>query len=127
MTRVFVEMTRFLKKWYDAGLTDEDLNEFQIKLILNPEQGDVIPGTGGLRKTRVAIGEKGIGKRSGARVIYVDFIVYEKIYLFDVYPKNVKIDLSSEEKKLIKKALESLEHELKRKGLKKGEIKHEKS
>lgn len=115
MRREFIELPKFLEKWKNAGLTEDDLKELEIYLCENPKLGTIIPGTGGLRKLRYSLKDK--GKRGGARVVYVDFAFYEKIYLFSVYAKAEKIDLTQSEKENIKKAIKSLERELERKRL----------
>jgi hypothetical protein len=91
------------------GLTDDDLNDLEIFLTNNPEYGDVIPGTNGLRKLRWAA--KGKGKRGGARVLYLDILVVEKIYLITAYSKDTKIDLSASEKKEIKELIYILKNQ----------------
>jgi hypothetical protein len=63
----------------------------------HPNAGDVIPGSGGVRKLRWAA--RGKGKRGGARVIYVYVVVAARIYLMRCYAKNVKTDLTADEKK----------------------------
>lgn len=110
MTREFIILPEFEKCWGNTGLTEEDLRELQNYLCSYPESGDVAPGTGGLRKLRW--GAKGKGKKGGARVVYVDFAYYEKIYLIGAYPKNEKIDLSESEKTVVKKLIKILEQEL---------------
>lgn len=66
-------------------------------------------GTGGLRKIRIPM--EGIGKRSGAKVIYVDIEIKECIYLIDVYAKNEQIDLTEKEKKMLSKLVSVLKEE----------------
>jgi hypothetical protein len=66
-------------------------------LIEHPDSGDVIPGTGGVRKLSWAA--RGKGKRGGARIIYVYVVVVARIYLLRCYAKNVQTDLTSQEKK----------------------------
>jgi hypothetical protein len=66
-------------------------------LIDRPDAGEVIPGSGGVRKLRWAA--KGKGKRGGARIIYLYVVVAARIYLIRCYAKNVKTDLSADEKK----------------------------
>ena len=50
MTRTFVEVPMFTKKWHSLGLTDNNLKDLQNELLKNPKAGDVIKGTGGLRE-----------------------------------------------------------------------------
>ena len=88
------------------GLNDDDLITLQKILLKDPKIGDVIPGTGGIRKIRIPVDN--IGKRSGGRVIYIDIEVKESIYLLDVYAKNEKTDLTEKEKKLLSKLVERL-------------------
>lgn len=90
------------------GLTDEELRKLENVLIENPKAGDAIQGTGGLRKIRVAMENKGKGKRGGARVIYVDIEVKEIIYFINVYTKNEKDDLTEDEKKAFKAIIKIL-------------------
>jgi len=65
-----------------------------------PEAGDVIPGSGGVRKLRWAA--KGKGKRGGARIIYLYVVVHARIYLIRCYAKNVKTDLTAGEKRQLR-------------------------
>jgi hypothetical protein len=59
---IFVETTLFTRQ-INALVDDDDYADFQRELANDPEAGDVIPGTGGLRKIRMAA--KGRGKRGG--------------------------------------------------------------
>jgi hypothetical protein len=70
-------------------------------LIDHPDAGDVIPGAGGARKLRWAA--KGKGKRGGARIIYVYVVVAARIYLLRGYAKNVRTDLTADEKKELRR------------------------
>ena len=79
MTREFIILPEFQKCWQQSGLDDEDLRELEIYLCLNPTSGDVIPGTGGLRKLLWSLEDK--GKRGGLRTLYVDFAYYGKYIL----------------------------------------------
>ena len=71
-----------------------------VYLIDHPDAGDVIPGSGGVRKLRWAA--KGKGKCGGARSIYLYVVVAARIYLIRCYAKNVKTDLSVDEKKQLR-------------------------
>jgi hypothetical protein len=68
-------------------------------LAENPLAGDEIPGTGGVRKVR--FGASGRGKRGGARVIYYYLDETMPLYALLAYAKNVKDDMSSEEKRTV--------------------------
>lgn len=107
MNRGFIHLHSFDKEWHNLGLTDEDLKELQNTLSSNPYAGDVIRGTSGCRKVRIEMQDR--GKRSGARVIYIDFAILEKIYLLNVYAKNDKVDLSPNDYSFIKRLVKQLE------------------
>lgn len=107
MTREFIILPEFDRQWKAMGLTDTDLKRLQEQLLLNPKDGTVIQGTGGLRKTRFAF--QGKGKSGSVRVAYIDFEVYERIYLITAYPKSEKDNLTGEERNEIKKMIGILE------------------
>jgi len=67
--------------------------------------------TGGVRKMRFAFEQR--GKSGSVRVIYVDFEIYEKIFLITAYPKNEKDNLSDSERAEIKQMIQTLENQLK--------------
>jgi hypothetical protein len=95
MERTFIMTRPFDSQWNDLGLDDRDLADFQNRLKENPIEGDLIQGTGGLRKTRIRLFAR--GKRSGARVTYLDLPEYGIIYLLMIYAKNEKQDLTRRE------------------------------
>ena len=109
MTRTFKEVPTFTRKWKELGLTDENLRDLQNILLENPKAGDAIQGTGGIRKIRIPIENK--GKRGGGGVIYVDIELKETIYFINVYAKNEKDDLTEEEKKAFKAVVKILKEE----------------
>lgn len=109
MRRSFVLTSGFEKSWADLGLGDDELRVLQSLLIHDPESGDVIQGTGGARKIRIPM--EGRGKSGGGRVIYVDVVVRERIYLLLAYPKNVQADLTPEQKKLVRKIIQTIKEE----------------
>lgn len=101
MTREFIMLPEFDRQWKAMGLGDKELKTLQEELTVNPQKGAIIPGTGGLRKIRVAFEKR--GKSGSARVCYVDFAVYERIYLITAYTKNEKDNLSKAERNDIKR------------------------
>ena len=88
MTRTFVELPIFRTRWKEMGLNDDDLRRLQEELLSDPKIGEVMRGTGGVRKMRFAFQKR--GKSGSVRVIYVDFEVYEKIFLITAYTKTRK-------------------------------------
>lgn len=91
------------------GLGDDALPHLEEVLLQDPQIGDVIEGTGGARKMRIAL--DGRGKSGGGRVIYVDIFEREQLYLLFAYPKNVRENLSAEQKKMIHKLIEEIRKE----------------
>jgi hypothetical protein len=89
-----------------AGLSDAERTELVEFLALNPEEGDVIQGTGGLRKLRWA--RTGKGKRGGYRAIYYFFTEEVPIYLLAVYAKNQQVDLNTQQKARLTELAEEL-------------------
>ena len=81
-------------------MNDDEYRELQEVLIYRPDLGDVIQGTGGLRKIRWM--RKGRGKRSGVRVIYYWLMDDKQILMLYIYPKSQQEELTSEQKKTLK-------------------------
>jgi mRNA-degrading endonuclease RelE of RelBE toxin-antitoxin system len=82
----FIE-TRAFTKLVLEYLTDTEYAELQAALIVDPEAGSVIPGSGGVRKLRWAA--SGRGKRGGYRIIYYVRRTSGVIWMLTIYPKNV--------------------------------------
>lgn len=85
------------KRRADELLTEAEQDAVTDLVAYDPTRGVVIPGTGGLRKLRIATG--GSGKRGGARVIYYFYNEEVPILLMAIFAKNKKADLSEREKK----------------------------
>jgi len=95
----FIETPIFTQE-IGAFLSDEEYRSLQLALLFRPEQGAVIPGSGGLRKLRW--GFRGKGKRGGCRIIYY-WDKQETIYMLFVYPKSKQEDLTLAQMKLLAK------------------------
>ncbi len=83
-------------------LSDSEYAALQGALIVNPEAGDLTPGTGGLRKLRWLEPKRGKGKRGGTRIIYYWFEPRSAIYLLVVYSKGERDDLTAREKRVLR-------------------------
>ena len=115
MDREFIRLPEFEKHCKRIGLTEEDVKSIESELLFNPLLGDVMEGTGGLRKFRFAL--PNAGKSGGTRVIYIDFAFYEKIYLIAVFAKSDVGNLSKAERNELRGLVNLLESELRRKRL----------
>ena len=100
---VIVEVRGFTARFCDL-LPDEEYRLLQLELIRDPEAGRVIPGTGGLRKLRWAVG--GRGKRGGARVIYFWHRKSQHLLMLFVYPKNERSDLTAAQRRALRQIVE---------------------
>lgn len=109
MTHEFVYTEPFRKCWKAMGLSEDDLKKLEEILLENPQLGDVIEGTGGARKMRIQIENR--GKSGGGRVIYVDVFEKEKLYFLLAYPKNVQDNLTPDQKKQVRKLVEAIKKE----------------
>jgi len=94
----FIETPLFTKK-VQALLEDDEYKSLQIALLLRPEQGSIIPGSGGLRKVRWA--RKRMGKRGGIRLIYYWDKKTESFYMLLIYSKSKKDDLSQDQLRIL--------------------------
>lgn len=88
----FVE-TKLFTKLVQTYLSDDDYAALQQSLIANPQAGDVIPGSGGVRKLRW--GGTGRGKRGGLRAVYYLRLSKGEIWMLTLYAKNVADNISA--------------------------------
>ena len=78
-------------------------------LLKNPALGQIMEGTGGIRKVRFPLENR--GKSGSVRVCYTDFAEYEVIYLITAFEKKEQENLTMEEKNAIKKLVKALKEE----------------
>ncbi len=104
MKALFVELPAFERNRSEY-LTDEAYRGLQNEMLKDPEAGDVIAGTGGLRKLRHGDATRGKGKRGGLRVIYFWWEPKKQFWMFTLYDKDELDDLSPKEKTLLKTLL----------------------
>lgn len=105
MKATFVELPPFQRlrtEYFD----DESFRNLQNLLMKDPEAGDMIKGTGGLRKVRYADERRGKGKRGGLRVIYYWKGAGDQIWLFTVYDKDEADDLTADQCRVLKQRLD---------------------
>ena len=91
-----VETSTFARR-AERLLSAREYEDLILYLALHPESGDVVPGTGGLRKVRFAA--KGRGKSGGVRAIYYFVDADNPLYALLLYGKNEQSDLAPKQKK----------------------------
>ena len=94
----FVETPIFTAR-LTAQIRDSEYRLLQLALVLRPEQGPVISGSGGLRKLRWGVA--GRGKRGGLRIIYYWAPVEQAVFLLYVYAKNDQGDLTAAQTRIL--------------------------
>ena len=103
----FIETRQFSDVLYDY-LDEDSYQELQISLIERLDQGDIIPGGGGIRKLRFAA--QGKGKRGGVRVIYYWVTKAGQIYMIALYPKGRKDNLTDAEVAELRSLAKEIRH-----------------
>ena len=87
-------------------MTDEEYRAFQWHLMVSPEAGDIIRGSGGVRKVRWS--QQGRGKRGGVRIIYYWKKTADEIWLLTIYSKGERATISGP---VLKKIAEEINNE----------------
>ena len=99
---VFVETPIFYRRVQEY-MDDDEYAELQTFLADRPEAGNVIKGSGGMRKLRWS--GSGRGKRGGLRVIYYWWVAKDRISMLLMYPKNEQDDLTADQLKQLRNQL----------------------
>lgn len=105
----FVHLRTFEASAADVPIEDDALRSLQLTLAENPEAGQTIVGTGGVRKIR--LGVKGKGKSGGARVLYYVVVRRQVIYLLLAYDKSEADSISDRGKRQLRALVKQLEEE----------------
>ena len=100
---VIIETSVFTRR-VTKLLTEDEYRQFQSFLVEHPEEGAIIPGSGGLRKIRWS--GSGRGKRGGSRIIYYWATNKGQILMLFIYAKNERDNLTSEQLKLLSRIVE---------------------
>lgn len=112
MKATLVELSPF-ERYRKNYLDDESFRVLQQELMQSPLSGDVIMGTGGLRKLRFSDPYQGKGKRGGTRIIYYWWDHGPQFWLFTLYNKDELADLTNDQRQLLS---QMLKQELKARG-----------
>lgn len=102
-TMQFIETSVFTRQ-VTALLADDEYSQLQLALSARPDLGAIIPHSGGLRKARWSISDR--GKRGGVRVIYYWVVAQNQILMLFMYPKSERDDLSPQQIKILREIVE---------------------
>ncbi len=108
-----IQLQTFMSAWKSLKLTDADLQALEVILLKNPQCGDVMQGTGGLRKVRFAPPSMHTGKSGGTRVVYIFLQEGSAFYLFTIFGKTSRANLTAAEKSLYRSVVLDLRNYLK--------------
>ncbi len=86
----FIESSIF-QRMLPVYLGDDEYSELQQFLLQNPEAGELVPGSGGVRKVRWA--RPGMGKRGGLRIIYFVQRQPDEFWMLTLYAKARRKDI----------------------------------
>jgi len=111
----FIELPPFTRRWDQMGLdVEEDLLALQVMIMADPEGGELITGTGGLRKMRFAPARWNTGKSGAARVMYAYFRDFGVVLLCVAHGKNEVETISKAVRNYLAKLIGETERELHR-------------
>jgi len=102
----FVEVPEFTRDLRRVG-DDQTLQALQLELLRDPAKGELMRGTGGLRKVRLKL--PGRGKSGGARVIYLHLPRAEKVIFLFVYTKARQSDLTPDQRSRLRRLAAQIE------------------
>ncbi len=103
---IFIETSVFTRH-LEKLMSDDEYRLLQKELVTNPDKGDLIRHSGGLRKLRWAA--VGRGKRGGLRIIYYWVVTEHQIYMLYIYPKSKQEDLTYTQLQTLKRIIEERE------------------
>ena len=104
MLTTIVETAEFIGQ--ASFLSNNEIDDLTFHLAQNPKAGDLIQGTGGVRKLRW--GSKGKGKRGGGRVIHYYSAKAGCVYILAAFDKSIKINLTKAERNTLKSLVKLL-------------------
>jgi hypothetical protein len=101
-----IETPAYLASAKDEKVTDEEREEIVSFIAKNPTTGELMVGTAGARKVRIA--GRGKGKSGGYRVITFYAAEDIPVFLLDIYSKDSQANLSKAERNELRKILTDL-------------------
>ena len=99
---IFIETSIFTSE-VQTLLADDSYRKLQQAILVRPEAGNLIPGSGGLRKLRWNLPQA--GKRGSLRIIYYWDIPSETIYMLLAYKKSKQEDLTQDQLRILSRLI----------------------
>ena len=109
---ILIRETPLFTKAFDKIASEKERRDLYVHLAARPDDGDVISGSGGLRKLRWK--RPGMGKRGGMRVIYYYFDQFGLISLLVAYAKSEKEDISKQDVAVMAALVDKIKEEWRR-------------
>lgn len=110
----FVCLVPFMRKWEKLGLTEDDMIALENMLLDNPDRGDTVAGTGGMKKIRFARKRSDQGKSGSNRAMYLYLEAYGTVFFIVLFDKRDKDDVTQSEVNALAKYAAILKEEEKR-------------
>ncbi len=111
MDRIFVYSPLIEEVLAEFANRDELAKQIEDEILKNPEAGDIVQGTGGIRKMRLADPGRSKGKRGGLRVFFLDLPDKERTHLIYLLRKGEADDISPDEKQTLKELVARIKKE----------------
>ncbi len=110
---VFIESRAFTARLEQlaGSAAAEVLSRIQEDLLANPVRGNMVQGLGGIRKARVSNPARGKGKRGGFRYFFLYVERRQHIHLLFLLDKDEKEDVSSEERRILRRMVEGIKRQ----------------
>jgi len=105
-----IETESYLRAAKDAGMADAEMTAAVDLVASNPESGDLMQGTGGVRKTRLA--GRGKGKSGGYRIVWYFGGGDIPVFLLTVFGKGEKANLTQGERNALRSLTATLRESL---------------
>jgi hypothetical protein len=110
--RVFIELPHFTKSIKEIENGEQIKRSLEIEILKNPEAGDLIQGTGGIRKIRIGDPKRNLGKSGAFRILYLDWPRLEITLLVLIFTKAKQENITSIQKNQIKELVQKIKKEL---------------
>lgn len=111
-----ISLKPFLKAAKTIGLVEEDIAQLEIDVAYSPEDGDVIEGTGGIRKRRVPLPGRNRGKSGGGRLFTLFLNLHQPVFIIMLLDKSTSTNLTKTERNELADLVNTLKTEFRRKG-----------